>query len=415
MTSGIGYRRSPAQALADEAKRLRDRAPFVHTQMPWGPHSLPPLADALRRFAQDESVWPRLAESAKLSVPMVRWALESSVESVTEARLHDLADHAGLFHEDAEQRARLAVVALAGNVFTAGIRPIVLALAHGLSVLVRPSSRDRALPEALAAVLPPPFDRAIHIASFDHRDPKRWRALFAHADVIHAYGSDDTLAELRTLAPVGPTFVAHGHGVGAAVLLPPRSRDKTAMVLDPHAADGLARDVVAYDQRGCLSPQILLVEGPPESAEQAAEALHRALLRLETELPRGPLSLETASAISQWRGTVAALGMLFEGATHGVAVDGLGNLPLGPGHRHLVVRAVPDRGALRAALAQLGGPHLKALGLRAPLAQLPPRELADGLLPSDATPRLSRFGAMQRPPIDAWLDGLDPALGLVRR
>ena len=409
------YRSSPAESLAAEARRLRRDAPFVHAEMPWGEHSLAPLVDALHRLAQDRRLWPRLAESAHLSEPMVRWALETSVESITHELLRDLAQRAGLFGPEAQQRARLCVVALAGNVFTAGIRPIVLALAHGLSVLVRPSSRERALPEALAAALPPPFDRAIHVAPFDHGDDARWRALFAHADVVHAYGSDDTLAQLRTHAPVGATFIGHGHGLGAAVLLPARGVVPEPTVLDQHAADALARDVVAYDQRGCLSPRVLFIEGDAAAAHQAAEALHSALIRLETELPRGPVDLTSASALAQWRGTALALGALHESETHAVAVDEHGHLPLGPGLRHLVVRPLPGRREIRAALAQLGAAHLNALGLRAPLSQLDARHLTHELLSDCATPRVSRFGAMQRPPIDAWLDGLEPALGLVRR
>lgn len=400
------YRQSPADELASLALRLRLRAP-VETNEDWAPTK---LADAVQRVACDESLVRPLAEATGLSAPMVRWALRTTAESFTAETLTQLRARAGIDATDGcapHNRMRLATLVLAGNVFTACLRPMVLALLFEVPLLVRTSSRKSLLAEAFARALPPPYDGACAVVTFAKDDDARWEAFLRHADATHVYGSDDTLRAIRARLPIATRFVGHGHGLGVAAMRASRF-DDAAFDETTWAARQLALDVAAYDQRGCLSPQELIVLGSHEEASAIAHLVSRGLDEQEKTLPRGPLPADVAAAARRWRDVVLATGELHEGATHAVAFDPTGMLPLGPGHRHLIVRALPDESALTRHLASYGG-HLKALGLGPGLLAGP----AHTLVPPGATPRVSALGAMQTPPMDAPLDGFPPSEGFV--
>jgi hypothetical protein len=393
------YRQSPADELASLALRLRARAP-VEPNEDWAPSK---LADAVQRVACDESLVRPLTEATGLSAPMVRWALRTTAESFTVETLASLRARAGIDAAEGwapHNRMRLATIVLAGNVLTACLRPMVLALLFEVPVLVRTSSREAVLAEAFARALPAPYDAACAVVSFPKDDDARWDAFLRHADATHVYGSDETLRAIRTRLPIAARFVGHGHGLGVAAVRASRFDDATATAL--------ALDVAAYDQRGCLSPQELLVIGSHDDASAVVTRLLPALEARERTLPRGPLPPEVAAAARRWRDVVLATGELHEGAAHAVAFDPTGMLPLGPGHRHLIVRALPNELALGAHLASYGT-HLKALGLGPGLLAGP----AHALVPPGATPRVSALGAMQTPPMDAPLDGFPPSEGFL--
>ncbi len=395
-------RQSPSEALADLALRLRAEAPVEPNE----DRAVTMLADAVTSVARDESLVAPLVTSTGLSAPMVRWALRTTAESFTAEALHALRERAlgpSLERQTRSRQTRsrqtrnrmgLATIVLAGNVFTACLRPIVLSLLFEVPTLVRASSRDALLAEAFARALPPPFDAACAVRTFARDDDACWEAFFRHADAAHVYGGDETLRAIRARLPVHTRFVGHGHGLGVAVV--------RASSFDERAAEALSLDVAAYDQRGCLSPQEVLVLGTHDDASAVVERLMPALEACARTLPRGPLPADVAAAARRWRDVALAVGELREAATHAVALDPTSMLPLGPGHRHLVVRALgPDELATRLANH---GRHLKALGLGEP-----------GLLtaPMGTAPRVCPLGGMQTPPFDAALDGLPPTEGFL--
>lgn len=394
------YRESPAEELATLARRLRARAP-VEPNEDWAASK---LVDAVQRVACNEALIAPLVVSTGLSAPMVRWALRTTADGITLPTLARLRAHAGLGDPasaldgiERTNRARLAAIVLAGNVFTACLRPMVLALLYEVPVLVRTSSRDVVLAQAFAEALPPPFDAACAVVSFARDDDARWEGLFRCADSAHVYGGDDTLRTLRARVPIATRFVGHGHGLGAAVV---RGRG-----FDDAAARALSLDVAAYDQRGCLSPQEVLVIGTHDEAAAVVERLARALEVRATELPRGLVSPEVAAASRRWRDVVLATGELHEGSEHVVAFDPSGLLPLGPGHRHVVVRAFAREPEVRAHLSSYGA-HLKSVGLCRDVVW-------SDVVPAGTTPRVCSLGAMQTPAIDAPLDGLPPSEGFL--
>ena len=125
-------------------------------------------------------------------------------------------------------------------------------------------------------------------------------AIVAQADLVVAYGGDDSVEGLRRqLSPTVPLLTYHHRVslgvVGREALTP----DGVAGV----AADG-ARAVALFDQRGCVSPHVLYVEeGGSVSPGDFASELARAMASVEEELPLGELRPEEASAAQQVRGT----------------------------------------------------------------------------------------------------------------
>jgi hypothetical protein len=202
------------------------------------------------------------------------------------------------------------------------------------------------------------------------------------------------------------SFVAHGHGLGAAFVAGPTLTSE-AQARD--AARKLALDVAAYDQRGCLSPHVAWVERGSEVApERFAELLVAELETLRLRLPRGSLSRHSASAQLSWRGVSAIRGTLLEGDGYAVAFEEGGTLRVSPGYRNIQVVAIAGIHELTAKLAPLGV-HMKCLGV----AGIEPSLLLP-LLPARVAPRLCQVGDMQRPPADALQDGLAPWDGLLR-
>jgi hypothetical protein len=154
---------------------------------------------------------------------------------------------------------------------------------------------------------------------------------------------------------------------------------------------------VPFDGRGCLSPRLALVDGPPERARAFAASLHEALLHHGERVPRGPLGDAERAALAMHRRALDLVGVAFEGPHHLVGVDPepLAASPA-PAHRALTVYpATEDRAA--ALLGPLAD-FVTTLGAR-----------SDGRLGRTVSPlvpgaRRAWLGAMQRPPLDGPVD-----------
>ena len=364
------------------------------------------IAAAMRALASDAGPRAEWAERSGLSPEGVTWALTSTLGAIDErALVHALAT----LDRAAPHRVPRGAVAmiLAGNVFTACVRPIVWALLSRSPVIARESARHEGLTEPLAAALAaadPALAEAVSVVRFAREETRLTERLLGSVDVAHVYGSDQTVWELRVMAPATTDVIAHGHGLGVALV--------PAALLDADAlAHAIALDVAAYDQRGCLSPHAVLVErGGAIDPEALAARLADALAELARTLPRGPLDVEAGAQQVQWRGVSAAMHTLHEGDGHAVSYEA--DAPLRPcvGHRNIAVHAVANLDDALARLRPLGV-HLKALGVagtEATRADLARR------LPAPLAPRISDLGDMQRPELTAPADGDVPWRGMIR-
>jgi hypothetical protein len=160
------------------------------------------------------------------------------------------------------------------------------------------------------------------------------------------------------------------------------------------SANALAGDVIAFDQRGCLSPRAVLVEGA-ERASSFADLLDTALGLAGARVPRGVLHADERAEAIQYESTMAFAGRVISRPGHVVGVAGMGAPVLvPPPGRHVHVAPVRSLEEARSLIADLA-PVIVAVGADDP-AQ------AATIAPPHA--RVSTLGAMQRPRLDGPVD-----------
>lgn len=326
------------------------------------------LAAARRIVDRRASIVPALAASTGLSPEGVELALTRHLEiDASEDQLRSLVAHAG-------DAAQVSVI-LAANVFVGALRAVALARAAAAAVIVRPSRRDPTFARALVEETADPairLDEALDVASVTHGE-------------LHVYGHDATIAHVRARARV--PVVAHGSGLGVAWI---SARAELAT-----AAEALAQDVVVFDQRGCLSPRIALVEGAIDRADAFADALHAALEEWDRVVPRGALPAEERAASDRYVATMTYAHRALVGRAHVVGVSPPGApVVASPAYRHVHVMpcATEDDGV---AVLSLLGDGLIAIGSD---------DVARARAMAPRWARVSVLGGMQRPPLDGPVD-----------
>lgn len=353
-----------------------------------------------------------LPASTGLSPEMVRWALASTLTTLDAAALSALHDAAPLPRARVRlaRPGKLCVVVLAGNVFTAAARAIAVPLLFGVPVVAKAASDDSAFVRALHTALTradATLAGAFTAIELEPGDDARAQLLFEQADIVSVFGSDNTLNTIRGQLSATVSFIGHGHGLGAGFVDSGALQDEASA---RQAAEALALDVVAYDQRGCMSPLVAWVhEGQPVTGHDFARFVFEALGSLAGSLPRGPLPIASASAQISFRGIAALRGRVFEGDGHAVTYEGKAPLRIAPGYRNLQVLDVASRATLSEKLAPLGV-HLKCLGI----AGVDDQEALIASLPARVAPRVCALGTMQKPRLDALQDGVPAWEGLLR-
>jgi hypothetical protein len=328
------------------------------------------LLDVARRvYEKRHELVPSLARTTGLSPQGVLLGFESLERDATDAELRALVESAG-------DAAHVHVI-LSANVFVGALRALALARAAAPRVTIRPSSRDPILTEALVAAAKDP---AVVVTS--ERDPRA-----SDADRVDVYGGAAAIEQVRARARPGVSVRAHGPGLGVAFVT--RAADPV------DAARLLAEDVVVFDQRGCLSPRVVLVEGDEGDAARAesfAGALHTSLDGWAVRVPRGTLAEEERAEARRWQESLAFAGRAWSGSQHAV---GLGDrLLVPPTGRHVQVLPVAD--ALRASelLAPIAGAIVT-------VSSDDPEQVGH-VAPLHA--RIAMLGQMQRPPLDGPVD-----------
>jgi len=275
--------------------------------------------------------------------------------------------------------AQVAHVLLSANVFVAAHRAIAIGLAASDQVRVRASRREPELAELLLAGAPGSFQLVPELSP---------RA----GDRLWAYGSDATLDEVAVTLPPGVAFHGHGSGFGVGVIDGPLSESERDELLA-----GLAEDVALFDQRGCLSPRVVLVNTAPEHAAELAQRLAQALEALQARIPRGQLSVQEAAEITAYRDTASFAGTLFTAGLGFVSTSNTGGWLLPPAGRNVHVLATTDP-------VQCLMPF-RPLITSCAFAGTPERR--EALRRSLPGARACRFGAMQSPPFDGPVDQRD--------
>lgn len=275
--------------------------------------------------------------------------------------------------------ARRAHVVLASNVFVAASRALALAFGGAASVVLRPSRREPAFVELLTRALPNVARDRVEIAASIDPGP---------GDAVYAYGRDESLRAIESTLPTGVVFWGHGSGLGVAVVESRSQGDDAA------AAEALAGDVVAFDQRGCLSPRVVVFVGGEGACVRFASEVSRALVAWAQRVPLGG----DAGVSRAYLDVMRAVGEVAAGPWGAVAVDLEPRalvLPEGDRALHVarvdagdVARAGALFGRLSGSCACLGGEGA----------------IAEHLASISPQARRARLGSMQRPPLDGPVD-----------
>ncbi len=377
----------------------------------------------------------RLPEEAALTPPMARVVLDGMARDWTRDRIHSML-RAELEQPDcldgvcpvggrrlAAVGPSLCVQIVSGSVPGVGVHALIRSLVLKAPTLLKPGKGDVVLPELFARGLAeeaPDLAQALEVFYWKGGDPDPERVALHAAEVVVVYGSDETVRSVRAATPGATRVVGYHHRVGVAVI--------GRHVLGPDSIGRCARElaeaVSLFEQRGCVCPHLVWVEGGPDEASGLADELAEALAELERRLPSFPPTPEERAALQQLRGT-AELTALAEGGSvrHGdgapwtVIVEAE---PAGGGRslqealptfaRGVRVMAIPDAAELTQVLAPLGR-HLQTVGYAGLGGRL--EAVAGGLARAGAS-RIVPLKRMSFPP-PWWLhDGRGPIRDLLR-
>jgi hypothetical protein len=305
---------------------------------------------------------------------------------------------------------RLTVVWASGNVPVASPPAVVHALLVKSPCLVKTAAAEPVLPVLLARSLAreaPWLESAVAAIHWPGADAEVGRALFREADAIVAFGDDDTLALVRSWAPVGARFRGHGHRVSFGVIGREALRGE---VIDDTAAR-VARDIVLFDQQGCMSPHLFYVEcGKTPTIRILAEKVAARLGDEEARAPRRAIAPEEAAAIHQLRATYEMRALADEaamlvsspaGTAWTVIVDPDPAFSFSCLNRTLLLKPIDALSDVPARVAPLRG-RLQTAVLAVPR---PRRSGLEMSLASLGVTRITRLGRAQEPSLAAPHDG----------
>ncbi|GEM_PF-1512765 len=350
---------------------------------------------AAARAALEGGEWPpqvveRALDNALFDADAVLGSLASKAEASGEAPLRPHAAH---------DRNVLAI--LPGNVLGPTLATAYCAAAAGARLLLKSSSRELRLCELVAAqfsALSPVLEGTLIPMRWSGGDQDLEAKVFPSVQRILAFGSDETIADIKRRAPRHVSVIGYGNAYSVGYV--PLEADVAA------AAIAAAADVAMFDQRGCLSPQTIYVEGDAAKAILFAHALARALARLAPALPRAPAGDSERAAVAEFLrrlavralpATTHALDTVLTGHAAGgvpsyvVGVEPMGE-PVCAGFGRIAI-VKPAASATQAARAIGAFPHqLDTIGIAGALDHHRPEFLACS--PS----RICALGEMQRPP-----------------
>ena len=359
-----------------------------------------------------QEVRAALTRTTGLAPQMVDWGLRTTLETVRRESLLELVRAGNATFEDKPTvPLGLLGVVLAGNVFAATVRALFIPLLFGVPVIAKVSSKESSFAHVLRRSLhgaDSALTRAFQVVAFTGGDETAERSLLAEAEGVSVYGSDETIEAIRRRLGGRLPLFAHGHGLSAAVCGGAALSESRI----GRTIAAVALDVAAYDQLGCLSPQVIYVEEAKRgTAEMFAERLSQeGLTALGSALPRGELPLSVGAAQAQWRGTGEIEGSLFEGPDHAVVVSRDRPPRWSPGYRNVTVVPVASPAQAVEAMVPFEG-HMKCIGVDA-------GSKAGLLAALRGNPKNTAYacaiGSMQTPPFDAPADGFLPWHGLLR-
>jgi hypothetical protein len=296
-----------------------------------------------------------------LQAELNAWTAPGALDRVREELPADLAT---------EERPRAVLIIAARTLPASTMRAVLMARMLDARVLLKPAKNQEAIAMAIASA-----DPAVEVRPFHREDGPALRQAIDDVDTVVTLGTDATIAAVKAQVPAHKTFVGYGHRVSAGWL----------DTLDDDAAIGLARDLCAWDQAGCLSPHVIWTCA---NVSHAQRAIAEAVRTIEGQLP---MTLDRAGARARHHATTLAemVGSRISTPTAEVLTLDDSNFRPSPGWRTLWVLPA-KKAALQMIQSQLS--TLAWYGTASPPPSL------DGV-------RICRPGEMQRPPLHWQHDG----------
>lgn len=182
---------------------------------------------------------------------------------------------------------------------------VLRALIVESSSLVKVSARDDScwtvlLKETLQEINPA-LGNCVEICKWSSADADLNRRLCSSVDLILAYGSDSALDALRKITPSHVPFLGYGHRISIGV---------ASDAIAESDIKGFARDILVYDQGGCLSPQIIFVRG---NAAAFAERLAQQLEVTGSEIPFAGRGADVGEQVRTFRALARMAGSVVIG------------------------------------------------------------------------------------------------------
>jgi hypothetical protein len=311
----------------------------------------------------------------------------------------------------------LAVQIVAGSVPGVGVSALLRSLVVKGPTLLKPGRGDVLLPTLFARALvavDPALAESLAVLHWPGGSVAHEAAALERADVAVVYGADSTVRNIRAVTPATTRLVEYHHRVSVGIV----GRDALTAELVVDAASRVATAVAMYDQRGCVSPQIVYVEeGGAKSPVDFVDLLSSSLAEIETRLPSGGLDTAQASRLQQARSTAEFVAASERGAVrHGrsspwtVVLDRGAQPGVSTAGRFVWVRPVADATDVPMLVSAFAR-HLQTVGV----AGLGTRvERVATALGQVGASRVAPFESVAYPP--AWWhhDGRGPLLDLVR-
>ncbi|BDI31783.1 hypothetical protein CCAX7_38340 [Capsulimonas corticalis] len=287
--------------IRDAAARLRTERDAVLTGMT----SLE-VAEALSfvaaRYLRGESDIARRLQSLSEPFPfaMVRPSLDALFASMSLTSLRDLQKNEGVIDTLGYD---LIGHVIAGNTpllaWTSVARALLVRSASLVKLPTGPAARWGGAFPLLLAETHPDLARCVEMLEWAGGTRELDEALALETDFLVAYGDDTTIEQLRRYRP-GAQFLGYGHRLSMAIAL--SLPDAMSAAMD------LARDVLTYDQSGCLSPHSIYVIGDVYDADDFAGRLSDALKRTSLEMNLAPVNVEAAAQVRRHRTLARMMG-----------------------------------------------------------------------------------------------------------
>src|SRR5258708_78154 len=210
-----------------------------------------------------------LQVSTGLTLRQIEMALTNCFEELTTSQIMKVVDF-GAWHQS---RSHSVFHILPANAFTAWVHGAVITLALGHQCYLKPSMREpvfaRAWKKSLNEINPDISSR-VEMRSWDEKTSK-------DIDAVVAYGSDETLQEIRKRLPSNVRFAGYGHKLSLGIIFKEVWRNSSEDIVQL-----VRRDAEPFELQGCLSPQILFVESPGRLLEQELKAFMVAVPKIRS-------------------------------------------------------------------------------------------------------------------------------------